>query len=205
MSTFTINFTNNTNISGDFCIFQRSPDYHLIHGLFPLAWRVQAAAPNTTVPISWNTDLFFFWAKTGPLQPGMMFHAGQAFRTDLTRGNSVTLTKRDGNYSFMNQRDWHQQGRLNVMTDATMAHHQASIGYGMSGASAFAVQAQPNMNFVFEPRAEYWVTFGNIQQGQVLDPEIITSTVKVEFPHGIFSMNVTLNPNHTWTVTQGMD
>jgi len=204
MSTFTINFTNNTNIAGDFCIFQRNPD-HMNPNIFPLAWRAQAAAPHAMVPISWNTDLYFFWAKTGPLQPGIMFNAGQAFPTDLTRANMITLTKRDGNYAFVDQRDWHQQGVLNVTADATMAHQQASIGYGMSGASAFAVQAQPNMSFVFAPRAEYWVTFGDIPQGQVLDPEILTNVAKVEFPHGIFSMNVTLNEDHTWTIKQGMD
>lgn len=204
MSTFTINFTNNTNISGNFCVFQLDSNSPRMN-VFPVAWRAQPAGPNTRVPISWNTDYHFFWAKTGRLQPGVMFHAGQAIATNLREGNAITLTNHHGGYAFVGQQNAPEQGTLRITTDATTAHEQASVGIGMSGATAFAVQAQPNMTFVFEPRVEYWVMFSDTPQGQVIDPTIITNAVKVEFPHGISSMNVTLNPNFTWTVTQGMD
>ncbi len=204
MATFTINFVNNSSSSGSFCVFQQNhnspnPD------VFPLAWRVEYAAPHTQLAISWNTDLYFFWAKTGELRPGVIFYPGENAPTDLTGRNQITLIKEERDYKFANQQDWHQQGSLCIISANTTAIRQASVGIGMSGVPTLAVQAQPNMNFVFTPRFEYWITFGDLKQGQVLDPSEINSPVKIDFPYGIFSMNATLNADNTWTITQGMD
>lgn len=203
MSTFTINFTNNSSSSGNFCLFQQnhnSPN----PSVFSTAWRVEAAAPNTRLAISWNTDFYFFWAKTGQLQPGVIFNAGENALTSLTERNRITVTKVDRDYKFTNQRDGYQHGSLTIEADATTVPNQASVGIGLSGAVAYAVQAQPNMTFMFVPRLEYWVAFGKFQQGQVLDPSGF-SAMKIDFPPGIFSMNATLNPDNSWTITPGMD
>ena len=203
MPTFTINFTNNSDSSGSFCVFQQNhnspnPD------VFPLAWRVEKAGPHSQLAISWNMELYFFWGKTGALKPGVVFNAGENSPTSLTENNDITLTKVDGNYKFVNKKNAYPQGSLNIMSDNTTAINQASVGIGMSGAVAFAVQAQPNMYFRFSPRFDYLVTFADVNQGQVLDPSKINA-VKIEFPYGIFSMNATLNPDNTWTITQGLD
>lgn len=204
MATFTINFTNDSSSAGSFCVFQQNPNSPN-PDVFPLAWLVAAVGAHSKVPISWNTDFYFFWAKTGALAPGMIFNAGEALLAAMTENNEVTLTKRDNNYSFTNQKTWFQQGTLRVTSDATTAIRQASIGIGMSGSATFAVQAQPNMTFHFSPRLEYWVMFGDFKQGQVFNPSELTSAVQIEFPHGIFSMNATLNADKTWTITQGLD
>lgn len=203
MSTFTINFANNSSSAGFFCVFQQSHNSPNPQ-VFPLAWRVEPAAPNSKLAISWNTDLYFFWAKTGELRPGVTFYAGQNARTNLTDQNEITLTKVDRDYQFTNQRNAYQQGILIITADATTVPNQASVGIGLSGAVAYAVQAQPNMQFHFAPRLEYWVAFGEFKQGEVLDPSGITP-VKIDFPYGIFSMNATFNPDNTWTITPGMD
>lgn len=203
MPTFTINFTNNSNSSGSFCVFQQnhnSPN----PSVFPLAWRVQSAMAHSKLAISWNTDPYFFWAKTGQLQPGVVFYAGENAQADFTERNEITLTKMDRDYKFTNQRNGYQQGTLTIDADMTTVPNQASVGVGLSGAVAYAVQAQPNMRFMFAPRLEYWVTFGQFQQGEVLELSGMTA-VKIDFPYGIFSMNATLNPDNTWTVTPGMD
>lgn len=137
--------------------------------------------------------------------PGVIFNAGDALRTSLTENNAVTVTKQDGNYRFVDQRNGYQQGTLNVMSDNTTAFHQASVGIGMSGSGTFAVQAQPNMTFSFSPRPEYWIMFGEFKQGQVMDQSQMHNAAQIVFPYGIFSMNATLNMDNTWTVTQGMD
>jgi rhizosphere induced protein len=49
----------------------------------------------------------------------------------------------------------------------------------------------------------HWVCFGHLQEGSVLEPSTIKKAVQVNFPEGIFSMNVTLNADNTWTITQG--
>jgi hypothetical protein len=204
MATYTINFVNNSSSAGSFCVFQQNPNSPN-QGVFSLAWLAKSAAPHSKIPISWNTDLYFFWAKTGELKPGIIFNAGEALLTDMRENNAVTVTKHDGNYKFTDQKNWHQQGILSVTSDNTTAINQASVGIGMSGSGTFAVQAQPWMTFLFSPNSEYWVTFGNIQQGQVLNSSETSNAVQIVFPHGIFSMNVTLNMDNTWTVTQGLD
>lgn len=204
MPTFTINFTNNSNSAGDFCVFQQNPNSPN-PGVFPLAWRVEFGRPGTRLAISWNTELYFFWAKTGELQPGVIFNPGENAPTSMAERNEITLTKADGNYKFIEQRNGYQQGSLSIITDVNTAIHQASVGIGISGAPVLAVQAQPNMRFQFTPHFEYWVTFGDLRQGQVLDPSEISNPVKVDFPHGIFSMNATLNMDNNWTITPGMD
>ncbi len=137
--------------------------------------------------------------------PGVIFNAGEAFLTSLTENNAVTLTKRDNNYKFIDQKRGYQQGVLSVITDTTTAFNQASIGIGMSGSGTLAVQAQPNMNFLFSPHQQYWITFGDFKQGQVLNQSEIPDAVHIVFQHGIFSMNATINEDGTWTVTQGLD
>jgi hypothetical protein len=204
MATFTINFVNNSYSSGNFCVFQQNPNSPN-PGVFPLAWRVQSAGPQMRLAISWNTDLYFFWAKTGELQPGVIFNPGENAPTSMTERNEITLTKDERDYKFINQRTGYQQGSLTIISDANTAIRQASVGFGLSGAPMVAVQAQPNMNFQFTPRFEYWATFGKMRQGQVLSPSEISNPVRIEFPHGIFSMNATLNADNSWTITQGMD
>lgn len=204
MPTYTINFLNNSSSPGNFCIFQQNPN-NPPPGSFPLAWLVQSANPHARVPISWNTDFYFFWAKTGQLMPGVIFNAGEAFLTSLAENNAITLTKQDNNYKFIDQKSGYQQGVLSVSTDTTTAFNQASIGIGMSGSGTLAVQAQPNMTFSFSPIQGYWITFGEFKQGQVLNQSEIPNAVQIVFPHGIFSMNATMNEDGTWTVTQGLD
>ena len=106
MPTFTINFVNNSDSSGSFCVFQQNhnspnPD------VFPLAWRVENAGPHSQLAISWNMDLYFFWGKTGPLKPGVIFYAGENSPTSLAENNDITLTKEDGNYKFVNKKNAH--------------------------------------------------------------------------------------------------
>lgn len=204
MATFTINFINNSGSSGNCCVFQQNHNSQG-GGVFPLAWLAQRSSPQARVSISWNTEYYFFWAKTGALMPGVIFNAGQAIGTDLSNGNAITLTKRDNNYLFIDQRPGNQQGTLSVTADGNMASNQASIGIGMSGSATVAMQAMPNMNYMFTPRPEYWVTFGQLQQGQVLDSGRINDAARIEFPYGIFSMNATRNADNSWTITQGRD
>ncbi len=137
--------------------------------------------------------------------PGVAFNAGEAIPTSPTENNEITLTKQDGNYKFINQQNFYEQGTFSITSDMYTAINQASVGIGMSGAGTFAVQAQPNMTFRFTPHPEYWITFGEVEQGQVLHPSEISKAVQVEFPYGIFSMNVTLNADKSWTVTPGLD
>ena len=203
MATYTINFVNNSGSAGSFCVFQQNPNSPN-PGVFSLAWLAQFVNPNGKVSIGWNTDFYFFWAKTGRLKPGVIFNAGEALLADTNENNSVTVTKDNGNYQFIKQTKY-VHGKFMITSDQNTAINQASVGIGMSGSGTFAVQAQPQMAFVFEPRPEYWITFGDFKQGQVLDASAINNPAQIIFPHGIFSMDVTLNADGTWSIEQGLD
>ncbi|MNE74108.1 hypothetical protein D3C80_1701610 [compost metagenome] len=119
--------------------------------------------------------------------------------TNLETSNQISLTYNSG-YQFADQTSGDQPGSLYVKMDNTIPLKQASVGIGMSGAGTFVVQAQPNMNLVFTPNPEYWVAFGNFEQGQTLDMQELTNTEKIDFPPGIKEMTVTLNQDNTWKV-----
>ena len=206
METYTINFVNKAGISGNFCVYQQAPN-SLNPGVFPLVWLAQFSDPDSKVKVSigWNTQLYFVWAKTGKLKPGVIFNAGEALKADVPESSAVTLTKSNGNYQFIKQTKGYRRDMLEITSDEYTAIDQASVGIGMSGSGTFAVQAQPKMIFLFETNAEYWITFGDLKQGQVLDPRFIINPERIVFPHGIYSMNVTYNWDYTWTIEQGLD
>jgi len=70
----------------------------------------------------------------------------------------------------------------------------------MSGSGTFVVQAQPNMNAIFTFHPEYWITFGNFKEGEVLDITQITNKAQITFPPNIYSMAAILNQDNTWTI-----
>ncbi|TWJ02381.1 hypothetical protein JN11_01353 [Mucilaginibacter frigoritolerans] len=204
MATYTIHFFNNSTVAGSFSVFQKMPD-QAGPNVFSLAWLAKFTNPNTRLSFSWTLDHCFTWAETGQLVPGITFEASEVLPATLNENNTVTLTKSDGAHQFINQTSEGQPGSLTITADNTIPPNQTSVGVGMSGSGTFAVQAAPNMNFVFTPHPQYWVAFGNFHQGQALQTSEITNTAQVVFPPNIYAMNVTLNRDNTWTITQVND
>lgn len=204
MGTYTINFFNNSSQEGSFCVFQQAPQ-EMGPNVLALAWMAKLTNPGTQLTFSWDLDYCFIWDETGVLVPGITFTASQVLAAGLTQNNLVTLTKGDGAYQFVHQTTGGQAGSLIVNNDATIPINQASVGVGMSGAGTFAVQAQPNMTYVFTPRPQYWAAFGNFVQGQTLDTGEISSSVQLAFPPNTYDLDVTLNADNSWTVTPAAD
>jgi rhizosphere induced protein len=197
MSQKTIIFTNNSDHGGSFCIFQQHPN----PGTSALAWFVKFANPGTMVYFSWDdTDYCFIWKETGPLIPGQKSEASQFLPAAPYDNNVVTLTKSNGGYQFIDQTSGGQPGMLTVRTDQTVLVNQASVGVGMSGSGTFAVQTLPQMIFTFEPHAEYWLAFGDFQQGQAFDTSTISNPFQIIFPPNISTMRVALDMNNSWAV-----
>lgn len=204
MGTYTINFFNNSSLEGSFCVFQQTPE-DIGPNVFALAWFAKLTNPGTRLSFSWDLDYCFIWDETGVLVPGITFEASQVLAGGLTENNMVTLTKGDGAYEFVHQTTGGQPGSLAVNNDATIPVGEASVGIGMSGSGTFAVQAQPNITYVFTPHPQYWVAFGNFQQGQALDSSEINNPVQLMFPPNTYDLDVTLNADNSWTVTQAAD
>ncbi len=198
---YTLNFVNNSSLTGDACVYQQDPDIN-DPNVMSLAWFCKPATPTTTVRFEWTIDYSFVWSETGKLQPGVMFTASQDWPADLTSSNQVQFTKVGGAYTFQNQQQGPQPGTLYVNQDGTITPNQASVGIGMSGSGTFAVQSQPNITAMFTPHPQYWITFGDFSQGEVLDITQITSDANIDFGVNNYSMTAILNADNTWTVEQ---
>jgi len=200
---YSITFINNSNQAGTACLYQQDSG-HYGPGAMSLAWMARPAYPNMSVVFSWTIDYSFFWAETGALKPGVQVNPGQTIPADPRDSNSIVLTSpAPYNFRFDSPQQRSQQGTFYVTGDASIPPNTVTFGIGMSGAGTFGVQAQPNYTNVFTPHPSYWLTFGNYQQGQVLDVDSMVEAVRVEFPGNVYDMRVTLNPDNTFTVQQG--
>lgn len=200
MNKYTLHFINNSNMSGDFCVYQTDPNI-TDPSVMSLAWFTQKTHPTTHASYSWNIDYSFVWCQTGKLQAGIIFDATQEWPADLNLKNKISFIKKDGAYTFCDLTKGDKAGTLYIDEDGSIPSiPEASVGIGMSGSGTFAVQARPNMHPNFTPHPQYWVTFGNYIKGQVLDITDITDKAEVNFPAGVYSMTAILNEDFTWDI-----
>ncbi|QRK09335.1 hypothetical protein JQX13_04085 [Archangium violaceum] len=196
---YSLLFVNNSTNLGDACVYQTSPELGA-PGMMSLAWFAKTAAPTTRIRFAWTVDYDFVWAEVGELMPGVLFEAGQIWRTNLSTTNQVDFTFAGGAYTFTNQMKGPQAGVLYINQSGNIASAQAAVGIGMSGRSTFAVQAQPSMCVTFVPRPRYWITFGDYAQGEVLDVARIINPAEIQFPINVYSMTAILNKDDSWTI-----
>lgn len=194
---YTVIFKNNSVNFGSVCLYQSDPT--LTTDVMSLAWLTKPAHPTTTVELTWNIDYSFVWSETGELIPGVVFKAYQTWAADLRDNNKVRFSYKNGAFTFEGLGRGNS-GELLIEGDYTLPLNQASVGIGMSGAGTFVSQAQPNINFFYQPHPKYWITFGTFEQGEVLDTTKITNKAEIIFPANIYTMVATLNQDNTWTI-----
>lgn len=202
MSTqYTLKVTNKSHNSGSFCVYQKDPDQEKYTNLYSLAWFSKACNPGTTLKFTWTLDYCFNWSETGILVPGVTFDASETKEADPSDSskNAVGFTKANGAYMFTNPLRPGTPGELRIQTDNTIPINEASVGIGMSGQPALAISAQPNMDYAFIPHPEYWITFGNYTEGEVIDLNQVTETAKIVFPLNVYSVSMTLQEDNTWS------
>jgi len=193
------NSPNVTNI----VLYQTSPDT-TIPNLLSLAWFSKFSSPTSTLTFQWDQSYQLMWAQTGTLVPGIVFDAGQVLDTNPVPGeNSALLTAPNDDFQFAAGGAQVPAGSIGLTMDGTIPLNTASYALGQTQQPVFAAQAQPNINAVFTPHPVYWLTFGQYQQGEALDPEQITNNIQIQFPSGVTSMTATLNADNTWTVQPG--
>lgn len=200
MTQYSVNFKNNSDMSGDACIYQTDPDI-TDPNVMSLAWFSKAAHPTTRVLFTWQVNYSFVWSNTGLLKPGVVFIASQAWDADLSMKNQVGFTYQANAHTFKDLTQGPRNGSLYINQDNSIPPQIASVGIGMSGSGTFVRQAEPNIDLVFTPHPEYWITFGTFTEGQVLDITEITHPAALEFPPNVYKLVATLNADNTWTVT----
>ena len=198
---YQINFINNSSNAGSFMVFQQHPDMNLPDSV-PLAWFTKYVHPNTQGLFSWKTGFDFAWLEQKSLAADITSVTFQCIPTNLETNNVALLTY-DGGYNFVIQPDSGIAGSLYIRTDNTIGPYEVKVGVGMSGAPVFLVPSMPNMDMTFTPNPQYWIAFGEYEKGQVVNAKEITNLLQVEFPEGITTVNVVLNPDNTWTAHWG--
>lgn len=206
MSTqYSLSVTNNSTQYVDLCLYQKPVDLG-VPDAASLAWLVAPAWPGTTVTFTWTQDYSFVWGETGTLKPGVTFNAQQTMPADPEnlQSNQIQFDYRQGAFTFVNgpAAGTPQLGSLYIRELSGVPANTASVGIGMSNSGTFVVPAMPNMNLVFTPHPEYWLTAGTFTISEMLDVEEITNEVAVPF-NGTFSMRAVLDARNNWTVSAG--
>lgn len=198
---YQINFTNNSTNAGNFMVFQEHPDMN-VPDSSALVWFTKYLHPNTNGIFSWKTGYDFVWMEQKSLAADISSVTFQCIPANL-ESNNVALLTYDGGYNFITQPAGGVTGNLYIQTDSTIGPFEVRAGLGMSGAPVFLVPAQPNMEMAFSPNPQYWIAFGEYEKGQVVNSKEITNPMQIEFPEGITTINVVLNPDNTWSTHPG--
>jgi hypothetical protein len=202
-TTYSLTVQNNSTQFQDLCVYQKQVDLGVPNAL-SLAWLTAPAFPGTTVTFTWQLSYSFMWSQTGSLIPGVTFNAQQVVATDPDdlNANQIQFDFRNGAFTFVpgNSAGTAELGSLYIRELPGIPANTALVGIGMSNAGTFAVEAQPNINLVFTPHPEYWITAGTFTQGQVVDTEQITNEAEVPYD-GTFSMKAVLNSANLWTIS----
>lgn len=195
---YSVIFDNQSSNTGSVCVYQKQPDI-TDPKIMSLAWFSKAADPTTKIEFKWQIEYDFLWDQTGELKPGIVFDASQVWQADLSSQNAITLTQDAGGYTFKNLTSG-VSGTLTINTDGTIPQKDVSVGIGMAGFGTFVVQGQPNWHVSFTPHPEYWITFGDYEQGQVLDISSTSNPAQIKFPNRIYKMHATLQSDNTWNI-----
>ena len=201
MSTkYTLRVKNDSLQTGSICVYQTCPDQQNNSNIYSLAWFTKAAHPETSLTFSWTIDYSMVWSETGELVPGVMFDASESRVADLqnTSRNILTLSKENDAFLFKDAGQSGQPGMLTIKADGSIPNNTASVGIGMGGKPAIALNAFANMNYQFIPHPTYWVAFGDFKQGKVIDVNRMSQTQEIVFGPNIYEKSITFNESNTW-------
>jgi hypothetical protein len=160
-------------------------------------------SPRTELIFSWQPSYDFVWMESGNLAPGITFAAVEVLPATLPASSLVTLTYGSEAFGFIDQQQG-QNDSLMITCDGTIPMDTASVGIGMAGSATEVMQAAPNMTFTFAPTARYWMTLADVVQGEIFDPSKLEPVVPLVFEPNVYALTVTLNPDGTVTVQNGV-
>ncbi|HLP54705.1 MAG TPA: hypothetical protein VK151_06740 [Fluviicola sp.] len=196
---YKLNITNNSAQNKTFIVFQKNPNLNPWEN-FSLAWLSKALPANSNEVLEWSTNYGFVAGESGPLQPGARFRTSEITNCDPSSQNKVEASFSRGRCSLSAARPGGQPGQLTLVTNSFNPFEtEYAAGIAMSNAPVIVTHVQPNMNYVYSPDMEYWIAYGNYENGQVLSTNV-PNAARIEFPKGKNAMNVVLNPNGQFTI-----
>lgn len=201
---YTLRFKNRSESQHDFLVYQQGIDVNQPN-VYTLAWFAKPVANGVDVDFTWTIDYSYVWSEQGTLKPGIAFIAQQVIAGDLESANLIGFTTQGGAFQFTGLSGTGAAGSLAIDCDGTIPKMAAKVGIGMSGYGTHVVDAEPNFDVVFTPHPEYWITFGDFEQGQVLNIQELVHSSQVAFPTNVFGMTAQLDSGNNWTISQGLN
>lgn len=195
---YTLTVNNHSTYASYFILFQKNSSGANSLSL-PLAWFSKFSNPSATsrVRFQWTLDWGLSWAETGELRPGVSFFASQVY--DLSQGNKATLDY-NGAYEFKEFAKGPEPNQIYLAESANIpVNSKAAIGVTLSGSTVFAVQAQPNMMLSFSPQVNYYLAYGNHEEGEVIDVNTLSNPLHLVYETGVYAQEVTLNMDNSWS------
>lgn len=199
MSTkYTLKVKHEGTETGDFCIYQTCDNQ--TEDIRSLVWFSKRAHTDTNLRFEWAIDYGFAWSEQGILKPGVIFEASQNLDTDPKdiSINTIGFTRQDNAFEFAKVDEKTTHGRMGIVCDETIPARTASIGISMSGQSAFACTASPNMKYTFRPHPRYWIAFGKFEEGEVIDLNRMTRKFEIRYEENQYEKVIRLSQNNTW-------
>lgn len=209
--TYKLNVKNDSTQLGNVCVYQIFPDQARPNSLYSLAWFSEIVSPGAEISFEWDMVYSMVWSQTGILKPGLRFKATQNLPADPmdVTNNFQVLSKKTGPFAFNN--DFGEKGvqcLITIKTDHTIPNNVASIGVGIGGKPAIAINAAANMTYQFTPTPTYWIIFGDFVEGEVLDLKVInptmknifSQTMKIVFPLNVYELSLRFAEDNTWKV-----
>lgn len=193
---YSITVHNQASHSAYLTVFQNDPTQWSPHAM-PLAWFAKFSRPQSRIRFEWGDDLGFSWAETGELRPGMQFCASETHHP--AGGNNQISLVYDGAYHFVNPERGPDAAGLHLAGSGSIpARSQAAVGVTMSGSTVYATQARPHQNLTFSPQPQYFIAYGNYEEGEVIDVSTILNPLQLSYPAGIYALTTTLHADGTW-------
>ncbi|MGQ8874740.1 hypothetical protein [Paenibacillus sp. TSA_86.1] len=193
-TTYSVSIENHATYNASLAIYQVDPDLN-DPSVLTLAWLVKPSTSGSTTGFTWEVDYDFYWTEVDVPKPGTTITSTAIREADLSSNNSVEFSHADGGtYQFSEATSGPRSNILYIHQDSSIiAQDNAYIGIQMDNKPVVAVKAQPNTKTEFTPHPTYYLVYGRIQPGEIIDiSEYADVALKLTFD-GVTSHAVTLS------------
>ncbi|MFA8300660.1 MAG: hypothetical protein ACEPOV_10895 [Hyphomicrobiales bacterium] len=196
----TVYFSNKSTMSGSICIYLSSTDSQK-SDVYSSIWISKYVHSQVNVVFKWDPIYSFCWTELLSSKSGVQVGAFQAYDTDLSESNLITLDYDKGFY-FENKRK-EQNTYLNIDQDVNVPNNRGYCGLGMSSFPAILTNTHPNIKESFDPKVIYNMVFGNYERGELHNITSFSNTQELDFPSNDPTLSIILNERNQWEVQQG--
>ncbi|WP_338554412.1 hypothetical protein [Paenibacillus sp. KS-LC4] len=192
-TTYSVSVQNNGTYNASLAIYQVDPNLD-DPNVLTLAWLVKPSTSGSTTKFTWGVDYAFYWSEVDVPQPGSTITSTAQRAADLSASNYVEFSRADGGtYQFSQATSGGKEGVMYIHQDGSInPEDNAYIGLMMNNKPTVAIKAQPNTKTEFTAHPAYYLVYGRIEPGEIIDiSEYADTALKIEF-NGVTNHDIVL-------------